>query len=90
MKMGSTMQRSTKYSAEKLIADTQMACHSAGIAMLRAELHRRLGDYEAARLAIEHAIDIATRQGAAANADQYREALAKLDVILPRISQIQA
>lgn len=77
-------------SAEKLIADTQMACHSAGIAMLRAELHRRQGDYEAAGLAIENAIDIATRQGAASYADQYRETLTKLDADAPRARQIQA
>ncbi|HVU30068.1 MAG TPA: hypothetical protein VHE36_06690, partial [Sphingomicrobium sp.] len=77
-------------SAEKLIAETQMACHSAGIAMLRAEVHRRLGDYHAARSAIEQAIDTAKNQGALFYADQYREALAKLDLEMPKMRQIQA
>jgi tetratricopeptide (TPR) repeat protein len=77
-------------SAQELIAETGMACHSAGIAMLRAQVHLRRGDKRAARTAIEEAIDTAVRQDAPLYVDQYRQALAKIEEEVTTGMQIRA
>jgi ATP/maltotriose-dependent transcriptional regulator MalT len=77
-------------SAERLMESTGMVSHAAGIAMLRADLHRRRGDRAAAAAAIGQAIEIAARQEADFYVDQYRETLANLGETTAPIARIRA